>query len=262
LKIAPLPQAEEPDRQQQNREPELVPGSARFRKDLESLAGIATGEPELDEGETVFGKEDAPKVKFRTGKTGDKEASQILLDVDKILGGLEAENVLDGIESDTELLSDPSILDLYRQRLVEHYGFSTDDPVFALCEIFDEVQGRDATRRAASEEFCRELVGKGERALAGLGEKAATVEKCLNEQQALRNSVLGLGRLVERVEEVLLTSREELAARGASLALVQQELEREVHQSLQRGLVERLLMSVILVAVLVVGLLVGSHFLK
>jgi hypothetical protein len=261
LKIPPLPQAEEPD-QQPNREPELVPGSARFRKDLESLAGIAKEERELEAGEDVLGKGDAPKVKFRTGKIGAEEASPILLDVDKILAGLEAEEVLDGIRSGTELLSEPSILDLYRQRLVEHYGFSTDDPVFALCEIFDEVRGRDAARSAASEEFCRELMGKAERALAGLGEKAATLEKCLNEQQALRNSILGLGKLVERVEEFLLTSREELAARGASLTLVQQELEREVHQSLQRGLVERLLMSVILVAVLVIGLLVGSHFLK
>jgi hypothetical protein len=258
LRIPPLPQAE-PD-QQPNREPELVPGSARFRKDLESLAGIAKGERELEAGEHVLGKGDAPKVKFRTGNIEAEEASPILLDVDKILAGLEAEEVLDEIGSGTELLSEPSILDLYRQRLVEHYGFSTDDPVFALCEIFDEVRGRDARRSAASEEFCSELMGKAEQALGSLREKAATLENCVNEQQALRNSILGFGKLVERVEEVLLITREELAARGASLSLVQRELEREVQQALQRGLVERFLMSVILVATLVVGILVGSHF--
>jgi len=103
-------------------------------------------------------------------------------------------------------------------------------------------------------------MGKAERALAGLREKADTLENCVSEQQALRNSMAGFGKLVERVEEVLLTTREELAARGASLSLVQRELEREVQQSLQRGLVERFLMSVILVATLVVGILVGSHF--
>ena len=97
MRIPPLPQAE-PD-QQPNREPELVPGSARFRKDLESLAGIAKGERELEVGEDVLGKGDAPKVKFRTGKIGAEEASPILLDVDKILAGLEAEEVLDGIGS-------------------------------------------------------------------------------------------------------------------------------------------------------------------
>lgn len=259
MKIPPLPQAEESD-QQKNGESELVPGSARFRKDLERLAGTAKEEePELEGEEGVLGKGDAPKVKLRAGKAGGEEAWQIRLDVDKILSGLEDEEILDGIESGTELLSEASILDLYRQRLVEHYGFSTDDPVFALCEIFDEVRGRDSKRSAAAEKFCSELMGKAEQALTGLREKAATLENCLKEQEALRASIGGLGKLVERVEEVLVFTREELAARGASLSLVQRELEREVHQSLQRGVVERVLMSVILVAVLALGLLAGSH---
>jgi hypothetical protein len=142
---------------------------------------------------------------------------------------------------------------------VEHYGFATDDPVFALCEIFDEVRKRDLERSSASEFFCNGLMNRAEKALSGLAERAAMLESCVKEQESLQRRIGGLDKLVERIEEAVLGTREELSARGASLSLVQRELEREVGQALQRGVVERVLMSVILVAVLVLGLFAGAH---
>jgi hypothetical protein len=262
VKIPPLPKAA--GRKKQKPEPELVPGSLDFRRHLESLAGLLPDQsaPEIEDEleEELLGKEDAPRVKIRNGKTREKKSSRIFFDPEAILARLEAEEVLDSIGSGTDLSNEPSILDLYRQRLVEHYGFATDDPVFALCEIFDEVRKRDLERSSASEVFCSTLMDRAEQALTGLTERSAALESRVKEQQALESRIGGLDKLVERIEEIVLGTKEELAARGASLSLVQRELEREVQQALQRGMVERLLMSVILVAVLAIGLFAGAHW--
>lgn len=261
MKIPPLPKAK--SRKTQKPEPELVLGSFDFRRDLESLGGLPPGqavleiEDELEE--EILGKEDPPKVKIRNGKNREKKSSTIFFDPEAILARLEAEQELAVIGSGKDLLNEPSILDLYRQRLVEHYGFATDDPVFALCEIFDEVRKRDVERSAIGEAFCDRLMDRAEQALTGLTERSAALKSRVKEQQTLESRIGGLDKLVERVEEIVLGTKEELAARGASLSLVQRELEREVQQALQRGMVERVLMSVILVAVLAIGLFAGAH---
>jgi len=252
LKIPPLPQVEGP-KSGAGSEPELVAGSALFRQYLEALAGVAegAGAPETENQE----EEEPPKVKFKISK-----GSPVFRPEEILAGAAEDEQRLENISSTAELLDEPSILDTYRQRLVEHYGFSTEDPVFALCEIFDEAFRRDLKRCAASEGFCSEL-SKAEGALAGLKEKCAKLENCVKQYEGLEASVAALGKVVERVEEIVLRTREEGAAQAASLALVQRDLERAVQAALQRGMVERVLMSVILVAALAVGILAGSHLL-
>jgi hypothetical protein len=253
LKIPPLPQVEGP-KSGAGSEPELVAGSALFRQYLEALAGVAegAGAPETENQE----EEEPPKVKFKISK-----GSPVFRPEEILAGAAEDEQRLENISSTAELLDEPSILDTYRQRLVEHYGFSTEDPVFALCEIFDEAFRRDLKRCAASEGFCSELMSKAEGALAGLKEKCAKLENCVKQYEGLEASVAALGKVVERVEEIVLRTREEGAAQAASLALVQRDLERAVQAALQRGMVERVLMSVILVAALAVGILAGSHLL-
>ena len=252
MKIPPLPQVEGP-KEVASSEPELVPGSALFRQYLEGLAGVGGAGGAL---ETEDQEEEPPKVKFKISRGSP------VFKPEEILAGLaEDEQRLENISSTAELLDEPSILDTYRQRLVEHYGFSTEDPVFALCEIFDEAFRRDLNRSAASEGFCSELMSKAEEALAGLKEKSARLESCLKEYQGLEAWVAALGKVVERVEEIVLRTREEGEAQAVRLALVQRDLERAAQEALQRGMVERVLMSVILVAALAVGIVAGSHLL-
>jgi len=255
MKIGPLPQAEEENKRGRG-EPELVPGSVAFRKQLEALAGINKGGEDAEAEEMVLGLKDAPLVRFRRSMNGGKDASEPTVDGNEILAALEAEGRMNEIESIEALLDEPSILELYRQRLVEHFGFSTDDPVFALCEIFDEVRRRDLEKSAASERFLSELAGKAERALAGLEQRSATLESCLKEGRSLEATVGTLGKLVERTEEALMATKEEAAAQAAALSVVQRELERGVQHALQFGRVERFLMWAILIGIAGVGLLV------
>ena len=255
MKIGRLPQAEE-EKNPADPEPELVPGSAEFRKHLEALAGINGGGGGAEEEEMVLSLKDAPAVRFRRSMNGGEDSSDPADESNEILAAIEAEGGLNEIESVEALLDEPSIVELYRQRLVEHFGFATDDPVFALCEIFDEVRRRDLEKSAASERFLSELTGKAERALAGLEERSATLEGCLKEERSLETSLGKLGKLVERIEEALMATKEEAAAQAAILSVVQRELEDGVRCALQRRWVERFLMWAILVGVIGVVLLV------
>jgi hypothetical protein len=136
------------------------------------------------------------------------------------------------------------------------YGFSLDDPVFALCEIFDEVRRRDLEKAAASERFLSELGEKAQRSLASLEQKSATLERCLKEGHALESSIGELGKLVERLEEAVTSVREEAAAQAAALSVVQAELNRSLVQADRRMRMDRFLIWIILVGVAGIGFLV------
>jgi hypothetical protein len=146
-------------------------------------------------------------------------------------------------------------VELYKERLIAHYGFSADDPVFALCEISDEVRRRDLEKAAASERFLAELGDKAERSLAGLTERSATLERCLKEAQSLESSLRDLRNLVERLEEALVSMSEQTAAQVAALCVVQGELTRSVAEGARRMRMDRVLHWVILAGIAGVGFL-------
>jgi hypothetical protein len=256
MKIGPLPHAGEA-KKESNGEIELVAGSNDFRKHLEMLAGI-TGTGENDGGEEdVLGLKDAPMVKFRKSADRGPKSATPLVENETLLAALEeAEEEMNRVESAETLLNEPSIVDLYKERLVGHFGFSLDDPVFALCEIFDEVRRRDLERSAASERFLTELSEKAEQSLAGLEEKTATLERCLKEGQSLERSIENLRKLVERLEEALVSTREEAAAQAAAHCVVQGELNRSVGEEARRMRLVQLLIWVMLVGVVGIGLVV------
>jgi hypothetical protein len=85
--------------------------------------------------------------------------------------------------------------------------------------------------------------------------RAAAVPTAIDEQDA----IAGLHQRGNLITPI--AAKEEGAAQAASLALVQRDLERAVHEALQRGMVERVLMPVILAPALAVGMLTGSHLL-
>jgi hypothetical protein len=253
MKIGPLPQTQEAKKRPSS-ETELVPGSNDFRKHLEMLAGIGEVGEEGGGQEIVLGRQDAPMVKFRRRADGGARSAT---ESDALLAELEeAEEEMNRVESVETLLNEPSIVDLYKERLVEHFGFSLDDPVFALCEIFDEVRRRDLERSVASERFLTELGDKADRSLAGLEERSATLDRCLKQWQSLESSVGNLGKLVERLEEALVAMREEAAAQVAALCVVQGDLNRSVAEGAGRMGLDRRLLWVILVGVLGIGFLV------
>jgi hypothetical protein len=255
MKIGPLPHASEA-KKEPNSDTELVAGSNDFRKHLEMLAGIS-GAGEEDGGEGILGRKDAPIVKFRRSVDPGAKSGMPLPESDPLLAALEeAEEEMNRVESVGTLLSEPSIVDLYRERLVGHFGFSLDDPVFALCEIFDEVRRRDLEKIVASERFLTELHDKAERSLAGLEEKSATLEQCLKEGQSLESSIENLGKLVERLEDALVSTREEAAAQATALCVVQGELNRSVGEEARRMRLVRLLVWLILIGVVGIGLVV------
>jgi hypothetical protein len=260
MKIRPLPQAREKEQDGEKKAPrsemELVPGSNEFRKHLEMLAGLSGAGENDGAQDDVLGLKDAPIVKLRTSADGAPNSATPPEENEPFFAALqEAEEEINRVESIEAFRDEPSILDLYRERLIVQYGFSADDPVFALCEIFDEVRRRDLEKTAASERFLVELGDKAERSLAGLIERSAILERCLKEGHALESSIGELGKLVERLEEALVSMSEQTAAQVASLSVVQGELKRSVAEGARRMRLDRVLHWVILAGIAGLGFL-------
>lgn len=207
--------------------------------------GIGQGGRYLDERAEV-----PPDVIVRPGRKAPIDGP--FLDPDGSVSSGEEE---DSRPSSEEALELPSLLELYRERLIQKYNFTEEDPVFALAEILSEAERRALARNSATERACQGMVDQTQQMLSVVEGNVAKIEGGFSELEMLEQSVQGLQSAADSLERLVIQQQEDLQARLTALDLLQKDLTRDVNSALQRRVVDRLLV----VLIVCLGIVIGSN---
>jgi hypothetical protein len=155
----------------------------------------------------------------------------------------------------SKLMEEPSLFELYRERLVHKYNFAEDDPVFALAEIYSEAERRALARNTATENSCARMVAEMEKILHLVCENVEKLERGFREIELLEELAQGLREAAETIEALLIEQQEDTQTRLKALDLLQKDLTRDVNNALQRRITDYL----VVVLTVLFGIVIGSN---